>query len=107
MNLYFIRQKSTGYYLPEPNGRAGRGGSHTEPNPDSSLARIFRSERSAKIALNAWLKGKYVADRWCSDGHPGNDWEPNYYEDIRIVPVPQRKREDMEIVSAKIPMGNL
>lgn len=102
MKIFFIRHKPTGHYIPEPEGRNGRGGSHLEPSPDKDKARIFRSERSAKIFLSSWLKGKYVADRGYSDGHPGNDWERDYYEDVSIVPVSSRVREDMEIIEKEI-----
>ena len=101
MKLYFIRHKPSGLYLPKPAGRAGRGGSHVEPSA-FCFARIFRSERSAKIALNAWLKGKWVADRGYTDGHPGNDWEREYYEEVSIIPQSSRIRTDMEIVEKEI-----
>lgn len=101
MKLFFIRHIPTGLYLPEPGGRNGRGGSHTEPGPADN-ARIFRSQRSAKIALNAWLKGKYVADRGYSDGHPGNDWERDYYEELSVIPQPHRKLFEMEIIEKEI-----
>jgi hypothetical protein len=102
MKLYFIRQKSTGHYMVAPTGRGGRGGSHCQPSANTDLARIFRSERSAKLSLNAWLKGKWVAYRGMDPGHPGNDWEAYYYEDISIIPVPERDATDMEIVMREV-----
>jgi hypothetical protein len=102
MIRYAIKHIPTGYYIPEPEGRAGRGGSHTEPHPNSNDARLFKTERSAKLFLGSWLKGKYVADRGYSAGHPGNDWEQDYWEEIHIVPQPNRKREDMEIIKLEI-----
>lgn len=100
MKLYFIKHKPTGYYLPEPVGRMGRGGSHTEPDPDSNNARIFRTPRAAKNALTAWLRGKVVAHRGMSSGGP--DFYAEYYEDLELVPVPSRKREEMEIVELEL-----
>lgn len=94
MNLYFIRHKPTGHYMPEPMGRQGRGGSHTEPDADKNKARIFRTERSAKMALSMWLKGKFYADRG------GYDYD--FYEDITVVPVTERNRDEMEIVKKKV-----
>jgi len=102
MDLFFIRQKSTGFYMPMPLGRQGRGGSHMEPDADSSKARIFRTERAAKIALNTWCKGKFVADRYTDHGHPGNDWEVDYVENISVVPVPSRSLDDMEVVKRTV-----
>lgn len=102
MKVWFIREISTGNYIPEAHGRRGRGGSHMEPSPNRGEARIFRSRLSAARFLGAWLKGKYVADRGHTTGHPGNDWEADYYEDISIVPVYTRHREDMEIIEKEI-----
>lgn len=102
MKLYFIRHIPTGHYLPEPKGRNGRGGSHLEPSPDKDDARIFRSLLSAKRFLGTWLKGKYVCNRGYSDGHPDNDWERDYYEEISVIPVTSRIREDMEIIEKDI-----
>lgn len=102
MKFYFIRHKPTGHYIPRPEGRNGRGGSHLEPIPDTDKARIFLSERAAKSFLGQWLQGKFVADRGYGAGHPGNDWDPDYYEDITVIPQPHRIREDMEIIVKEI-----
>ena len=102
MKLFFVRHKPTGYYIPRPEGRNGRGGSHLEPQSDSNIARIFYSERSAKIFISAWAKGKYVCDRYISDGHPGNDWEKDYVEHTHIVPVASRNKDDMEVIVREI-----
>lgn len=101
MKLFFVRHIPSGKYLPAATGRDGRGGSHVEPG-EADNARIFRSKRSAKIALNAWLKGKWVTDRGYSPGHPGNDWEGEHYEETSIVPQPHRHFSDMEIIEREI-----
>lgn len=95
---YAIRHIPTGHYLPEPMGRQGRGGSHTEPLPFSTelakCPRIFDTERAAKSALGQWLRGKFYCYR---DGD-----ESSYEEDVEIVPQWHRKRVDMEIVPVKV-----
>lgn len=74
----------------------GRGGSHVEPtDPAKTRPRVFHTERAAKIALNAWLKGKVVCNRGVYYDH---ERTPDYYEDTTIVPVPTRKRDEMTIV---------
>jgi hypothetical protein len=94
---YAIRQKSTGWYLPRPYGRAGRGGSHMEPTPIGGRTmfgpaepRLFDTERSARNALIQWLKGKWVAERY------GDEYD--FEETIDIIPQPHRDKDDMEIV---------
>lgn len=98
-----IRRKSDGYYIPQPAGRNGRGGSHVEPiDPETSWenVRLFHTEPAAKIALNAWLKGQWVASRGTSyDWYSG---DPEYYEETSIHPVPTRDAEDMEVVPVEV-----
>lgn len=96
-DLWLIRHEPTGNFLPEPEGRMGRGGSHTEPTPIAEKPpRIFRTERAAKIALNSWLKGKHVHtsgyDSFCGE----------FWEDTSIVPVPDRIASDMRVVKASV-----
>lgn len=98
MKIWLIKHKPSGHYLAEPYGRNGRGGSHVEPNEDPNKARICRSLGSAKAVLGAWLKGKWVASR--GGGGYADDYE--FYEDISIIPVPSRNREDMEIVEIEV-----
>jgi len=102
MKIFFIRNIHTKLYFPEPKGRRGRGGSFTEANNKDDNARIFRSELSAKRFLGEWLKGEYHRSSGIDPGHPGNDWEPDYWEEIYIKPKANRKREDYEIILKEI-----
>lgn len=95
LTFWFIRHKPSGHYLPEPTGRMRRGGSHTEPvSPDQKQPRVFMSELSAKRALSSWLRGKVHRNKGY-DSYTGDYWEDN-----EIVPVPSRKKDEMEIVNA-------
>jgi len=92
--LYAIKHVPSGKFLPEPTGRSRRGGSHVGPeDPNEHPPRFFTKESTAKIVLSHWLRGIVVAERG-TYGSP--DYEP--YEDIRTIPVPTRKREEMQIV---------
>lgn len=95
MNLFFIKDITTGYYMLDPKGHSGRGGSFMEPISDKDQARIFRSKRSAKVALGAWLRGKHMSDREYEDDY-------SYTVGYTIIPVEHRKREHMEIVEVSI-----
>lgn len=87
--LWVIRHKPSGNYLPNPTfgNRKGRGGSHVEPvGTHIAQPRTFDSERSAKSALGHWLRGKVNCSRYKDD------------EVYELIPVPHRKREEMEII---------
>lgn len=90
-----IRHKPTGFYLPEPLGRLGRGGSHVEPTADQR-PRLFPTKRGAVLALGAWLKGKVHH----SSGY--DSFSQEHYESTHLEPVPSRKREEMEIVEVEL-----
>lgn len=99
--LFAIKHKPTGFYLPEPLGRMGRGGSHTEPvdcSGDNENPRLFVTKLGASRALSAWLQGKFNAERtWESDGE---GFGGGYYVDDlpSVTPQPHRKKEEMEVV---------
>jgi len=97
--VYAIKHIPTGHYLPEPTGRSGRGGSHTEPVPaDKERPRLFYSELSAKRALTAWLQGKHVADMGYEyDEYSGSNHA--YQEGVVVIPQAHRIREDMRIMT--------
>jgi len=99
---YAVRVKGTQEYLPRPQRRDGRGGSHLEPIDFSKAKehrgvssryaqdmqiRSYATERAAKNLLSSWLTGKYYGDQ---DG------------DIWNKPVVERKAEHMEIVKITI-----
>lgn len=82
-----IVHKPTGFIIPQPSNRYGRGGSHVEPvDPRERSPRIFANEIAAKAYLGQWLRGAVTCRRW-------DDNEVNV-----ITPIPHRIKEDMEIV---------
>ena len=102
ITLWAIRRKSDGYYIPNPLGRNGRGGSFVEPVQPDALAniRLFHIERAAKIALKAWLQGHWVTSRGQSTDYFSGGTE--YYEDTNIVPVEGRNADNMEVVEVTL-----
>lgn len=58
--------------------------------------RIFWTERSAKIALTYWLMGEFRRCMVCQ----GPDFI--YEEELDVDPVPERVREDMEVVALSL-----
>lgn len=98
---YAVRVKGTQMYLPRPQRSDGRGGSHIEPMDFSDirnmpvqdryrrnmLIRTFSTEAAAKNLLTSWLQGKYYGD---GEG------------DVWTRKVPERRREDMEIVELRL-----
>ena len=93
MHVWAIRQKSTGYFLPQL--KAGTGGSWLEPLPDC-LPRLFTSKRNAGLALSRWLEGHYkmvTATR-----------SPYDYDETKLTvdPVEGRNKGDMELVELKL-----
>ena len=102
---YAVRVKGTQKYLPRPQRRDGRGGSHLEPVDFSDRStwppryakemqiRSYTTERAAKNLLTSWLQGSVG----CHRGY-GED----YYEENFLIRKPHRKAEDMEIVEITI-----
>ena len=98
MRLYAIRQKSTGFFLPQlPH----RGNTNSEPiqcdGTQKKRIRFFHSERSAKMALAAWLNGVWHMQ---SSG-PSSMWDDNE-PSLVISKQEHRKSEDMEIVPYRL-----
>lgn len=103
---YAVRVKGTQCYLPRPQRRDGRGGSHLEPvdftNPSSwpprysrdMMIRSYATERAAKNLLSAWLQGKVTCTRYGDYG--------DYDEENKLHPQAHRIRENMEIVKLTI-----
>lgn len=97
MKFWLIRHKPTGFYLPQPDGRMERGGSHVEPaDKNEQEPRLFKSRRAATNALGQWLRGKFTR----GSGYDSLNHE--YYEDISVTPVPSRVKADMEIVELEM-----
>ncbi len=92
--LYAIKHIPTGFYLPEPKGIRGRGGSFTEPvdcSGDEQNPRLFKTERSAKNALVQWLRGHHEGITEYEEGY-------RYSIGADVVHQPHRIKEDMEVV---------
>lgn len=91
-----IQHKETGFYLPEPHGAMGRGGSFVEPAQNCPLTpfRLFDTLHGAKCFFAAWLKGHHVCRRTEYDGE--------YDERIDIIPQSHRKREEFEFVTVHL-----
>ncbi len=96
--IYVIRHIPTGWFLPEPTGRQGRGSSFKHPtDPKVKQPRFFYSELSAKRALSSWLQGEH---------HPIKDTEYDDYSGnhyticvgTQIIKQEDRIKSDMEIV---------
>lgn len=105
---YAVRVKGTQQYLPRPQRRDGRGGSHLEPvdfNDKSKwperyskdmMIRTYTTEKAAKNLLSAWLMGGVG----CSRG--GGNMYDDYYEENYLIKKPHRIREDMEVVAIQV-----
>jgi hypothetical protein len=86
IEVFAIRQRSSGLFIPRlPKGH-NRGGSYLEPSNERE-PRIFHNRNSARAFLTNWLKGKYV--RRVDD--IGEDF-------VKIEPQNHRNKDDMEIV---------
>ena len=97
---FAIRHIPSGYYLPEPKGRGGRGGSWVEPvDANHELPRLFNTLRGAKIALTAYCKGQHEGEYEYDGG-----WN-TYCIGYSLVRNSQRKRGDFEIVQITFHAG--
>ena len=92
ITMYGIRLKGTKNFLPARSTHRGHTFDEPELPSKKNPPRLFGSEHAAKLALTAWVKGKWYSSR----GQDPTSGE--YYEDTEIEPTPHRKREDMEIV---------
>lgn len=103
---YAVRVRGTHKYLPRPQRRDGRGGSHLEPIDFSDRStwpanyskdmqiRSYPMERAAKNLLTSWLQGAVGC-------HRGGSYD-DYYEENYLIKKPHRRAEDMEIVMITI-----
>ena len=109
---YAVRVKGTHKYLPRPQRRDGRGGSHLEPVDFSDKStwppryekdmqiRSYSTERAAKNLLSSWLQGKVYCVR-------GSDRHDDYYEDSYLKHQAHRIAENMEVVAITIILPEL
>lgn len=108
---YAVRVKGTHKYLPRPQRRDGRGGSHLEPldfsDPSSwpkdryrtlQQIRSYATKAAAQNLLNSWLQGKFT----------GAGWEEEYgYTEVRVTKQSHRRPELMEIVEITITLPEI
>lgn len=108
---YAVRLRGTQKYLPRPQRRDGRGGSHLEPVDFSDRStwppryakdmqiRSYTTERAAKNLLTSWLQGAVGCYR---RGEYDDYGEENY-----LIKKPHRRAEDMEIVQITIVLPDI
>ena len=87
IEVYAVRQKSTGLFIPRLKTGRRRGGSHLEPT-DKREPRIFHNKQAAKAFLGNWLRGVAITRT--------SDYDGDVFTEV--LRRPHRKREDMEIV---------
>lgn len=90
MIYYAIRQKSTGFFLPEV------GSCYTRSEPTDikeKTPRLFLKESSAKSALFYWLHGVYISKYSYGGYEDGSSWDG-----FEVNKVDGRNKDDMEIV---------
>lgn len=94
-NVFAVRQKSTGRYLPAPTGRSG--GSYAEPTA-LLPPRIFKNHHSAACYMRAWLQGHFKMVSFPSSH------ESFYHDDVelQVTPVEGRSADDMEVVELQL-----
>ena len=87
---YAIRHRRSGKFLP---AQGSWGFTRTEPeSPARVPPRLFIDKGRATQALNWWLRGE-------SFEHKSDSSDMEYTEvEIRTIPKPDRRRDDMEIV---------
>lgn len=91
--MFAIRQKSTGYWMPNYPGRAG--GTWMEPKA-AAIPRLFHRKQDAQNALDWWLRGEARWEKTSS----GPDFDEGW--DLMSHKVPGRSADDMEIVAVHV-----
>lgn len=109
---YAVRVRGTQKYLPRSQRRDGRGGSHLEPIDFSDRStwperyardmqiRSYTTERAAKNLLASWIQGKYYQSG-------GKDYDGEYWQETWMKPMPERRREDLEVVQITITLPEI
>lgn len=91
--LFAIRQRSTGYFMPE-EGAFTR--TQTEPR-SYCVPRLFTSAGAAKCALTWWLRGEHHMS-W----HRDPEWGHKEIDGLECEERPERKTEDMEVIPMEL-----
>ena len=86
MQVFAIKHKPTGGFLPETGG----GYTHSEPCT-YLIPRLFTTKKGACCALTWWLKG------WTSVAHT-RDYFGEYDETWQTEHILERKAADMEVI---------
>lgn len=91
LELFAIRHKPSGFFLPEVN----KGYTYSEPD-EHRIPRLFETQGGAKRALAWWLKGVTSVHRSTS---PDTWMGPGEYDEVwNTTAEEHRKAEDMEVV---------
>jgi hypothetical protein len=87
--VWAIRERGTMKYMPQ---LLGRGHTFSEPT-EGAIPRLFHSERAAKLALGAWLKGHAI-------NKTSREWETGYIDVVGLIyeKVDGRSADRMEVV---------
>lgn len=104
MQVFAIKHKPTGKWMPARLNKAPGGWSYWDPTDDAPAhdknPRLFFTLRSAQNALTAWIMGEHRRESGTT-----YDWEgiPEGY-DNHIIDEPKvpRSREQMEIVRMEL-----
>jgi len=104
IKFYAIRQKSTGYFLPHHFRELS--GAYTKDKPlPNCMPRPFKTAAAARIALTAWLKGKWVQTE---ESIYDSCYDPPERIERIYMPSPpnqwdfSRKPSDMEVVEIRL-----
>jgi hypothetical protein len=98
MSWFAIKQKSTGFFIPQFGKNQSKGGTWLEPT-DKQPPRLFRRRQDAKSALDHWLKGRLRRVYHVPEG-PNFIDEGDYSDEY--IPQAHRFPEDMAIVEVTI-----
>lgn len=99
---WVIRQKSTGYLLPQtPAGT--RGFTWQEPtSPEELPPRLYKTKKAASNNLNCWLKGHWVSENTMTHF----DLDKDITNEHVIHYVKERNAEDMEVIPVRLQFVN-
>lgn len=108
MQVFALRHKATGLFMPAKMSRTGaRGWSHWSPGamedgaPYDKHPRLFFSRKGADNSRALWAAGVHVRHCGATSGTPDNP--PEYYDETTIIapPIP-RHRDDLEVVAYEL-----